>query len=222
MPALPFRLPPPAGGRVDLLVVAGEHSGDAHAARAVRGLLERSPGLRVAALGGPDLAAAGAQLLHDLTASSVVGLAEVLKNFSFFQALFHETVRWIAEYRPRAVCLVDYPGFNLRLAEALRARGLSRKGGGSITCLFYISPQIWAWKANRRFALARTLDAMAVIFPFEVTCYADTALPVEFVGHPFVAPGHELPIRYDPAGHEDGRINNSTEDQVMAWLKAGE
>ncbi len=198
--ALPFRLPPPAAGRVDLLIVAGEHSGDEHAARMVRDLRARDPGLAVAALGGPQLAAAGAQLLHDLTASSVVGLVEVLKNYSFFRALFAETLRWIGEHRPRAVCFVDYPGLNLRLASALRERGLSVKGGGGIKTLYYISPQIWAWKAGRRFAMARDLDALAVIFPFEVQCYADTALPVEFVGHPFVAPGHTAPVMWDPAG----------------------
>jgi len=201
MPAAPpFRLPPPTAGRVDLLVVAGEHSGDEHAARMVRDLRARDPGLKVAALGGPQLAAAGAQLLHDLTASSVVGLVEVLKNYSFFRALFGETLRWISEHRPRAVCFVDYPGLNLRLAAALRERGLSVKGGGKIKVLYYISPQIWAWKAGRRFAMARDLDALAVIFPFEVKCYADTALPVEFVGHPFLAPGHDAPVSHDPAG----------------------
>jgi lipid-A-disaccharide synthase len=154
----------------------------------------------VAALGGPQLAAAGAQLLHDLTASSVVGVVEVLRNFSHFRALFHETLRWMGEHRPRVVCFVDYPGFNLRLAAALRERGLSGKGGGAIRTVYYISPQIWAWKAGRRFAMARDLDAMAVIFPFEPKCYADTSLPVEFVGHPFLAPGHACPVRYDPDG----------------------
>jgi len=118
------RLPAPASGRVDLLVIAGEHSGDEHAARLLRGLLARQPSLTVAALGGPRLAAAGAQLLHDLTASSVVGLLEVLRNYGYFKALLAETLRWIEEFRPRAVCLVDYPGFNLRLAAALRARGV--------------------------------------------------------------------------------------------------
>ncbi|MBI5769732.1 MAG: lipid-A-disaccharide synthase [Verrucomicrobia bacterium] len=195
-----FRLPPPSDGRADLLVVAGEHSGDEHAARMVRELRAKQPGLVVAALGGPKLAAAGAQLLHDMTASSVVGLVEVLKNYSFFRALFEETLRWLGEHRPRAVCFVDYPGLNLRLAAALRERGLSVKGGGAIKTLYYISPQIWAWKAGRRFAMARDLDAMAVIFPFEVKCYADTPLPVEFVGHPFVAPDYAAPVRYDPAG----------------------
>ncbi len=198
--SLPFRLPPPTGSRVDLLIVAGEHSGDEHGARMVRELRAAQPGLAIAALGGPQLAAAGAQLLHDLTASSVVGLVEVLKNYSFFKALFAETLRWIEEHRPRAVCFVDYPGLNLRLAAALRERGLSVKGGGKIKMLYYISPQIWAWKAKRRFSMARDLDAMAVIFPFEPKCYADTSLPVEFVGHPFVSPDYIAPVSYDPAG----------------------
>jgi lipid-A-disaccharide synthase len=114
--------------------------------------------------------------------------------------LLAETVRWIEAHRPRAVLLVDYPGFNLRLATRLRALGLSVKGGGKIKCLYYISPQIWAWKGKRRFAMARDLDALAVIFPFETACYSDTALPVAFVGHPFVAADYSLPIRHDPEG----------------------
>lgn len=197
-PAL--RLPPPAGGRVDVLVIAGEHSGDEHAARMVRGLKASQPGVVVAALGGPALADAGAQLLHDLTGSSVVGLVEVLRNYGFFRRLFAAILRWVEEHRPRAVCFVDYPGLNLRLAAALRARGLSRQGGGATAVLYYISPQIWAWKAGRRFTMARDLDAMAVIFPFEPRCYADTVLQVDFVGHPFVAPGHRSPVTYDPSG----------------------
>lgn len=157
-------------------------------------------GLRVAALGGPRLAGAGAHLLHDLTATSVVGFVEVLSHAGFFRRLFHETLAWIERHRPKAVCLVDYPGFNLRLAAALRERKLSVAGGGTIRVLYYISPQIWAWKAHRRFSMARDLDALAVIFPFEVGCYGDTRLPVEFVGHPFVAPGYEAPVREDPEG----------------------
>jgi lipid-A-disaccharide synthase len=197
---LPAALPPPAGGRVDVLVIAGEHSGDEHAARMVSELLAQQPSLAVCALGGPRLAAAGAQLLHDLTAASVVGFVEVLKNVRFFRQLFASTLRWIEEYRPRAVCFVDYPGFNLRMARALHARGLTTKGGGKIRALYYISPQIWAWKAGRRHEMARHLDAMAVIFPFEVGSYVDTALPVEFVGHPFVAGDYASPVNYDAAG----------------------
>lgn len=193
-------LAPPRDGRVDLLVVAGEHSGDEHAARMVLELRRKHPGWAIAALGGPKLSAAGAQLLFDLTASSVVGLVEVLRNYPFFKALFAETLRWIGEHRPKAICFVDYPGLNLRLAAALRERGLSVKGGGAIKTLFYISPQIWAWKAGRRFTMARDLDAIGVIFPFEVGCYADTSLSVEFVGHPFVANDYRSPVAYDAAG----------------------
>ena len=195
-----FLLPAPQGGAPDLLVVAGEHSGDEHAARMVSGLLRMRPGMRVAALGGPRLAAAGAELLYDRTAVSVVGFAEVLWNLSFFRALIDETVGWIARHRPAAVCFVDNSGINLRIAEALRLRGVSLKGGGRVRTLYYISPQIWASRAGRRFEMARNLDALAVIFPFEVGCYADTGLPVEFVGHPFMAPDYTPPVRHDPTG----------------------
>jgi lipid-A-disaccharide synthase len=200
MKLLPINLPAPAAGSVDLLIVAGEHSGDEHAARVVRELRANHSGLNVCALGGPELAAAGAQLLHDLTATSVVGLVEVLKHYSFFKALFDATLSWVERYQPRAICFVDYPGFNLRLAAQLRERGLSVKGGGKVKLLYYISPQIWAWKAKRRFTMARDLDALAVIFPFEPDCYKDTSLPVEFVGHPFLAPDYAPPVCYDAKG----------------------
>ncbi len=198
-PALPFRLAPPTGGRADLLVIAGEHSGDEHAARVVAELRAAHPGLAVCALGGRHLAAAGAQVLHDLTSSSVVGFVEVLKNYPFFKALFGATLDWIEAHRPRAVCFVDYPGFNLRLAAALNERRLAARSGGPVRLLFYISPQIWAWKAGRRFSMARHLDALACIFPFEPACYADTDLPVDFVGHPFLAADYVAPVVYDPA-----------------------
>ncbi len=200
-PAPIQNLPAPVAGRkVDLLIVAGEHSGDEHAARVVRELRASRPDLTICALGGPELAAAGAQLLYDLTATSVVGFVEVLKHYSFFKSLFEATLAWVAGHQPRAICFIDYPGFNLRLAAKLRERGLSVKGGGKVKLLFYISPQIWAWKAKRRFTMARDLDALAVIFPFEPECYKDTSLPVEFVGHPFLAPEYAPPVRHDPAG----------------------
>ncbi len=195
-----FPLPAPRGGAPHLLVVAGEHSGDEHAARMVAGLLRLRPGLRVAALGGPRLAAAGAQLLLDRTALSVVGLGEVVRNLPFFRTLIEETVQWIGRHRPPAVCFVDNSGVNLRIAKELRLRGISAKGGGDVRTLYYISPQIWASRPERRFDMARNLDALAVIFPFEVGCYADTGLPVEFVGHPFLAPDYLAPVSSDPSG----------------------
>lgn len=195
-----IQLPPPGEGRPDLLLIAGEHSGDQHAALAVRALRTRRPDLKIAALGGPAIERAGARLLHDMTATSVVGLVEVLTNLSEFKELFARTVDWIREHRPRAICFVDYPGFNLRLARALHEAGISHKAGGDVMLLYYISPQIWAWKGKRRFAMARMLDALAVIFPFEVNVYADTDLPVDFVGHPFLSEEHESKLTYDPGG----------------------
>jgi lipid-A-disaccharide synthase len=196
---LPFSLPPPEGGVVDLLIVAAEHSGDQHAARAVRELRALRPEVRVCALGGPALAGGGAQLLLDLTAHSALGFAAVVK-FPFFRRLIGDIVRWVGEYRPKAVCFVDSSGLNLRIAQALFARGLTAKAGGPTKALYFISPQIWASRAGRRFAMAAQLDGLATIFPFETKCYADTSLPVTFVGHPFVAPEHRLVVRYDPSG----------------------
>lgn len=185
---------------VDILILAGEHSGDQHAATLVRDLRLQRPELRIAALGGPALAAEGVEMVEDLTRFAVVGLFEVLKHYGEFRRLFQRTLQWIETHQPRLVCLVDYPGFNLRLAKALKQKGLSRKGGGSIAVYQYISPQIWAWKARRRFSMQHILDEVGVIFPFEVACYEDTQLPARFVGHPFVASDHRSPVRYSADG----------------------
>jgi lipid-A-disaccharide synthase len=195
----PLTLPPPLGGRVDVLIVAAEHSGDAHAARMVRELRAKHPATVVCALGGPRLAAAGAQLLRDLTVGSTMGFA-VLAKLSFYRALIAEVVRWVGVHRPRAVCFVDSSGLNLRIASGLFARGYSAKAGGPTRALYYISPQLWASRAGRRFAMAKHLDGLAAIFPFEPAVYADTNLPVEFVGHPFLADDHRLSVAFDPDG----------------------
>lgn len=192
-------LPPPATGRVDVLIVAAEHSGDEHAARMVRDLRAKRPDVIVAAIGGPRLAAAGAQLLLDLTGQSALGFA-VIAKLSYYRALIAEIVRWIGVHRPRVVCFVDSSGLNLRIARGLFARGLAAKAGGPTKLVYYISPQVWASRAGRRFQMAEHLDGLASIFPFEHKVYADTRLPVEFVGHPFLAPDYAPPVRYDPAG----------------------
>jgi lipid-A-disaccharide synthase len=197
--SLPDGLPAPAHGKVDLLIVAAEHSGDEHAARLVRGLLAAQPELKVCALGGAQLAAAGAQLLRDLTGQSAMGFA-VIAKISYYRALIESVVRWVGLYRPRAVCFVDSSGLNLRIARGMFERGYSAKAGGPTKSLYYISPQVWASRAGRRFEMAKHLDGLAAIFPFEPAVYADTPLPVEFVGHPFVAADYAAPVSFDPAG----------------------
>jgi len=195
-----IHLPTPPNERVDILFIAGEHSGDQHAASIARELMTDHPDWSFAAVGGPALLGAGVQLLYDLTKDSVVGLVEVLRHYGMFKELFNKLVEWVAQYQPRAVILVDYPGFNLRFAEALAKRGLSRKGGGAVLVYQYVSPQIWAWKARRRFKMAELLDELGVIFPFEVDCYSDTGLNVHFIGHPFARGTYTNPLQYDAEG----------------------
>ena len=195
-----FNFAPPKDDKCDVLIMAGEHSGDEQAARMLKSALAKDDTLKVCAFGGESLAEAGAQLLFDFTKFSVVGLLEVLKNYSFFKALSSAIVDWICTYKPKSVCFVDYPGFNLLIAKELFKRGVSVKGGGPVKLLYYISPQIWAWKAGRRFKMAKLLDSLAVIFPFEVDCYKDTVLDTHFVGHPFLSPEYKNPVEYSEAG----------------------
>jgi len=195
-----LQLSAPTRGTADILFIAGEHSGDQHAARLATTLFNRRPDLRIAAIGGQALERAGVQLLYDLTQLSVVGFIEVAKHFNTFRKLMSATCAWIEKYRPQVVCFVDYPGFNMSLASRLYRKGISARAGGNVSLFYYISPQIWAWKSRRRFEIARTFDALAAIFPFEVKCYEDTKLDVRFVGHPFVARDYHSGLSYDPKG----------------------
>ncbi len=185
-------------GRPDLLVIAGEHSGDQHAAKLVQELKLKYPHLDICALGGPELKSSGTNLLMDLTAYSVLGIWEAIRRFPFFYTLLEDLVKWIEIRRPKHILLVDYPGFNLTLAKTLHKKKLTKKSGGDIGMHFYISPQIWAWKGKRRFKMAEMLDDLAVIFPFEVNSYSDTTLPVSFVGHPFIEQDVGLELSYNP------------------------
>jgi lipid-A-disaccharide synthase len=199
-PTIPASFDRPRAGEVDILVVAGEHSGDQHAAKVVADLLKARPGLRVAAFGGPQLRAAGAQLLMDMTGFSAVGIVEILSAYPFYRKLFARMVSWTTQWKPKVVVLVDYPGLNLRLANELRKAGLSRAGFGETAVIQYVSPQLWAWKPKRRFTMARDLDSVGTIFPFEPAVYADTKLDARFVGHPFAEPDHQHGLKYDPEG----------------------
>ena len=183
----PAAFPAPINGQPDLLIIAGEHSGDEHAALLVADLRAKNPDLKVACLGGVELQAAGAQLLYDLTAVSIVGFVEVVKHFGFFRSLFNLTLDWIERYQPKHVCFVDYPGFNLRLADRLAKRGLSQKGGGDIGVSYYIGPQVWAWKAKRRFTMERVLDRLGVIFRSRWIASKTLVWPLNSLGTPLSA-----------------------------------
>jgi lipid-A-disaccharide synthase len=160
-----------------VMFIAGEASGDANAAPIVAALRGRA---EVFGAGGKKMKAAGMELLLDLTEHAVVGLVEVLKNYGKFKRIFDELLAEVERRKPAAVVLVDFPGFNLRFAKAVRQRFLATK------IIYYISPQLWAWHASRVKQIERAVDLMLTIFPFEKAWYAEHApkLRVEFVGHP--------------------------------------
>ena len=190
----------PSDQSIDLLIIAGEASGDQHGALLVEDLISIYPHLRCAAIGGPCLQEKGAFLVYPLVKHAVVGVIEVLKNYRTFQQIFSNTIEWIRKHKPKCILLIDYPGFNLRLAKELKKIGISVKGGGKVKIIQYVSPQLWAWKPKRRFLMEKVLDGLGVIFPFEVDCYRDTELPVTFVGHPFTKSNFRSPVQYDSNG----------------------
>jgi len=160
-------------------LVAGEASGDRLAADLLREL-KKNPKLRAFGVGGPMLKAAGQEQSLDLAKHAVVGLTDVLKNLPKFLKIFREVKHEIAEVNPDVVVLVDYPGFNLRLAKALHGE----RNGPAV--VYYVSPQVWAWKAGRAKTMERILERLLVIFPFEVDWFARHApkLKTKWVGHP--------------------------------------
>lgn len=161
-----------------ILVVAGEVSGDMHAAQVVKALQARRPGIHFFGIGGDRLRAAGMEILVDARDMAVLGFWEVLKRYGFFRRVFGDLVREAERRRPDAVLLIDYPGFNLRFAAEMHGRG--------IPVLYYICPQVWAWHRSRIPQMARILKRLLVIFPFEVDVFKGTGLAVDYVGHPLV------------------------------------
>ena len=164
------------------MFIAGEASGDTNAAAVIQCLRTQGPRLHVFGAGGPKMRAAGMESLLDLTQHAVVGLVEVLKNYGKFKRLFEQLLAEVGKRQPLAVVLVDFPGFNLRFAKAVKQRYPQTK------VIYYISPQLWAWHASRAKQIERDVDLLLTIFPFEKAWYAPRApkLRVEFVGHPFV------------------------------------
>lgn len=165
-----------------IILVAGEASGDMHAAHLVDAIKKLSPGTKFSGLGGTRMQEAGVELYEDLTQYAVVGFAEVLKQYKNFKNAFNLILDKIEIVKPDCVILVDYPGFNLRLAPKIKKLG--------IKVIYYISPQIWAWKKNRVFHIKKNVDRMLVLFDFEKTLYDKYEVPCDFVGHPLIDATH--------------------------------
>ncbi len=168
---------PAAARERRLLVVAGEPSGDAHAARLVRAL--RACGsVQVRGVAGPELRAAGAATIVPQEELAVIGFSGIIAKLPVILRARRAILDEVARFQPDAVLLVDYPGFNLRLGPELRKRGAR--------VLYYIAPQVWAWHAERAHEMARWVDRLAVVFPFEEPLFRAAGVDATFVGHPLL------------------------------------
>jgi lipid-A-disaccharide synthase len=163
---------------VKLAVVAGEASGDLHASEVIRELRKRDTNLSLFGIGGDLLAAEGMEVLHHAKDLGIVGLFNVLRHLPMFRRVFRELMERIERERPDVVFLIDYPDFNMRVARRCKELGLH--------VVYYISPQIWAWRTGRVRQVAKYVDRMLVIFPFEETFYRRHDVPVTYVGHPLI------------------------------------
>jgi len=160
------------------MILAGEASGDAHAAEFVEQLKLEQPDLQLSGMGGKAMKNAGVDVFFDSSIIAVVGLVEVLRHWSDIKRAMGIVKQRLDQARPDLLILVDYPEFNLKMARHARELG--------IKVLFYISPQVWAWRPKRIHKIGGLIDHMAVIFKFEKQYYENAGIPVSFVGHPLV------------------------------------
>ena len=162
----------------NILIVAGEPSGDLHAAGLVLSLKQLDSELIFSGLGGEKMRASGVELYYDLTSLAVIGIFEVLKNIIKFKKIFNDLLSRIDKNKPDLAILVDYPGFNLELAKELKKR--------NIPVVYYISPQVWAWGKERIKLIRQVVTKMLVIFKFEEELYKNNGVDAKFVGHPLL------------------------------------
>jgi len=161
-----------------LFVVAGEASGDLHGANLLRAITALEPACVFEGFGGERMAAAGMNVLRGLDHLAFMGFTEVVKNLPTVMRNFSIAKQAMTECRPDALLLIDYPGFNLRLAKWAKKQG--------IPVLYYIAPQVWAWKESRIKGMRQNIDRLMVILPFEKEYFAKHGMEVDFVGHPLL------------------------------------
>ena len=209
------------GSRKTVMIVAGEASGDGHGAKLVRALQKRSGGpIRFVGIGGRALQNAGMEVVVDASTLSVVGITEVFAKAGNILKGLSAAKGVLKKCRPDLLILIDFPDFNLHLA------GFAKKVG--VPVLYYISPQVWAWRSGRVRTIARRVDHMAVILPFEPHFYQRHKVPVTFVGHPLMDRPHQLPAAdvNDPSepvsvigllpGSRDGEVEKLLPEMLKA------
>jgi lipid-A-disaccharide synthase len=195
-----------------IYLVAGEESGDIHGANLIRALKNVRGDIACEGLGGQRMAEAGMSLHHDLAGEAIMGFTEVVRKFASIRQLFLKSLAHIEATRPDALVLIDYPGFNIRLAKRVSALG--------IPIIFYISPQVWAWKKKRIHTLAKHVDKMLVIFPFEKKLYDEVGLDCTYVGHPLLDHITERKTAAHPSGEiVIGLLSGSREQEIARLLR---
>lgn len=159
-------------------LVAGEVSGDQHGAALIAAMNSLHPDLHFAGIGGSRMQDQGMNCIYSAEEMALVGFSEVLRRIPNLMRVMRRTVRFILDWRPERIIVIDYPGFNLRLAKRIHGKG--------IPVTYYISPQVWAWRENRVAAIRKYVDQMLVIFPFELDWYRKRGVTAQFVGHPLL------------------------------------
>ena len=171
-------LSPDIGRPRRIMIIAGEPSGDLHGAGVVRELKKKAPGAFICGVGGDAMAREGMVLFFHIRSLSVMGVTEVLTRAGTISRVFRGVKQQLMAAPPDLLILIDYPGFNLKMAAVARAAG--------IPVLYYIAPKVWAWKRSRLEKIKRTVDHVALIFPFEIPLYRRRGIPHTFVGHPLL------------------------------------
>ncbi len=162
----------------NVLIVAGEASGDLHGAGLIRGLKKINPNIEYSGVGGVKLKEEGMNLLFSIEKLAFMGFYEVIKNLGLIKEFKKKLINHLDQCKPDLVILIDYPGFNLRFAKEVKKR--------KIPILYYISPQVWAWGKKRVNTIKKLVDRMVVFFPFEEKLYKDAGVEVNFIGHPLL------------------------------------
>lgn len=202
-----------------LMFIAGENSGDQHAARVIAELKRLIPGLETFGYGGERMEAEGMALEENLAQKlPIIGMTQVVRNYGKLKKLLQRAETMLAERRPDALVLIDYPGFNLRVARTARRLG--------VPVVYYISPQVWAWHKSRLQIISETVDRMLVILPFEADFYRKAGVPATYVGHPLqdnqttIRPREDVlaELGIDPDHKVIGLIPGSREGEVVRHL----
>lgn len=195
-------------------MLAGEHSGDLLGGELIRELKKNFPDLKTFGVGGEKMIEEGFSSIESMEELSIIGFSAILFKYRFLKALIGRLLDEAVSRNCTHAILIDYPGFNLRLAKELKKLG--------ITVIFYVSPQLWAWKFNRIYGIRETIDLMLVLFPFEKEIYDQYGVPCEFVGHPLAIRLREKIRKEALLAEPEEKVHHHATITLMPGSRSGE